>query len=690
MDVVPYITGLSTTLTGLEKKNPSVYGRSALGKYPVYYYRKTIEGSPKSEKITLKGFNIKSGSTVTFAGGATATLNNDMSFTLHENAKSGEIKVTVNGIDSLNNINNNEAKDGYNGSNYENYYNRQPNGQNNDILTDNVEIAIWEINSKAAIAEAGELSEVVMHVNPTNGMVGLAFAHSQDLASYPTAAKTTISYNVKKNSSGEWIGEECVKNELSYHTWMTDYTGVNQIGFIYDQKGNVFGTNGGTDTYTANRKVGRLGLISSHWGTISDSSVTADAYAGYTKFRRLRLEYLGITKKGGYASNVNRFAKGDCTQLATTTSETSGTNLYMMYYDNTLGELKFKAGNFGNKPTNPANIIEPSENDDTNTDTLNPATNNNYDDADLWVKSQAVFGDFADDAHNQRDNSSGTNYLPTYNNISIVANQNGANGNATVRPGIYYSVSAVASDDGMSDVVVAVWYDDTNKTLWYSYLVNPLDKAGNRGSNGAISTEWVKPVAILDGHAGGYCAIKADDKGGIHIAAYSRKDAGSLYYAYLDKYNSKFNESTNLVAVDSYGSQGQYITMEVAKDGNGKYIPYIGYYMNSMSYPKYAYLANPGATVKAGVDENNMYTGNWETIMLPTTSTLVLDDINIGVWKNANGTLKAIPSKPAGQSETIADNKKSGIVVGNDTVNPIFAYGIAQTGIGYVETAQLK
>jgi hypothetical protein len=109
-----------------------------------------------------------------------------------------------------------------------------------------------------------------------------------------------------------------------------------------------------------------------------------------------------------------------------------------------------------------------------------------------------------------------------------------------------------------------------------------------------------------------------------------------------------------------------------------------------MSYPKYAYLANSGAGVKAGVDENNMYTGNWETIMLPTTSTLVLDDINIGVWKNANGTLKAIPSKPAGQSETIADNKKSGIVVGNDTVNPIFAYGIAQTGIGYVETAQLK
>jgi hypothetical protein len=340
-----------------------------------------------------------------------------------------------------------------------------------------------------------------------------------------------------------------------------------------------------------------------------------------------------------------------------------------MYYDNTLSELKFKAGNFGNAPKNPCVEIDRSD-----------------DEANLWVKSDVVFGDFADDANNKNDSDDGINYSPNYSNISIVANQNGANGDSSVKPGIYYSISAVASANGMSDVVVAVWYDDTNKSLWYSYLVNPLNNAGNRDSKGAISTEWVKPVAILDGHAGGYCAIKADDKGGIHIAAYSRKDAGSLYYAYLEDYTS----DPTVVPVDSYGSQGQYITMEVAKDTAGNNIPYIGYYMNSMSYPKYAYLANPGATVKAGVDENNMYTGNWETIMLPTTSTLVLDDINIGVWKNANGTLKAIPSKPAGQSETIADNKKSGIVVGNDTVNPIFAYGIAQTGIGYVETAQLK
>ena len=689
MDVVPYITGLSTTLTGLEKKNPSVYGRSALGKYPVYYYRKTTEGSPKSEKITLKGFNIKSGSTVTFMSNddkdATATLNDDMSFTLPANAKSGEIKVTVVReidslkIDSLNNINNNEAKVNNtasdNKSKYANAYNRQPNGQNNDILTDNVELAIWEINSMAGRAENGELSEVVMHVNPTNGMLGFAFAHSQDLASYPTAAKTKARHPYQDNDK-KWGHSTSTVDEFSYHTWMTDWTGVNQIGFVYDQNGNVFGTNGGTDTYTPNKKTGRLGLISSHWGTISDTSVNHDAYTGYTNIGRLRLEYLGITRNGSYASNVNRFAKGDSTQFATSTFG-NYTNLYMMYYDNTLGELKFKAGAYDN-------------NQEVNN--LNSFS---------WSKAGFSFGDFVDDAYNEKDSADGKNYAPNYTNISVIANQSGANGNATVRPGIYYSISVVPGENTVlrngkvttTDVVVAVWYDDTtNKTLWYSYLVNPLDNAGNRtdsklrDTNG-ISKEWATPIAILDGHAGGYCAIKADDDGHIHIAAYSRNDAGSLYYAYLENYAS----TPTVVPVDSYGSQGQYITMEVAKDTAGNNIPYIGYYMNSLSYPKYAYLADTNSAVagstyypKAGVDKDNMYTGAWETIMLPTTSTLVLDDINIGVYKNGDGELQEIPI----QSESAGT--KSGKAGGNGTSNPIFGYGIAETGSGYVETAQLK
>lgn len=678
MDVVPYITGLDTILTDLEVSNPSVYGRTALGKYPVYYYRQTTSGSVNAETIIVNGFNL-SGGTVAFASDTTATgtLATDGSVTIPKDAKSGKISVSVNGIESLNNVNNNEASGDYN---------RQPNNQNNNLLTDDVEIAIWEINSKAAIAESGELSEVVMHVNPANGMLGFAFAHSQDLASYPTGmgAKVRITDCGKNGSYEKSYDEE--KGSLSYQTWTTDWTGVNQVGFIFDNNGNMFGTNGGTDTYTPDKKVGRFGLISNLWGSIADKSASWDKYSGYTKFRRLRLEYLGLTNKNGtYASNVYRFAKGDCSQFATVVpfGNTNLSNLYMMYYDNTLGELKFKAGQYDTSWSYGSGWL----------DKVNLEN-------DGFTKASFSFGDFADDAYNSNCSSDAA-YNPNYATTSIVSTvASGANGNSNAKPGTYYSIAAVPSSDGNSDVVVAVWYDAINKNLWYSYITNPLTNAGKRNSAGAVSTEWATPVAILKGTAGESCAIAVDDDNHIHIAAYSRKNAGSLYYAYLDSYSSKFDETKNLVKVDSYGSTGQYITMEVAKDTSGNNIPYIGYWMNSMSYPKYAYLVDTDISngPKSGVDENNRYTGAWESIMLPTSSEVLRDDINIGLYKyqsaqngHLKGEIREIPKlySTSGTGTEYA-GEKNGIAGGNGTANPVLAYGISETGSGYIETAQLK
>ena len=664
VDVVPYITKLDTLLTDLEALNPSVYGRTALGKYPVYYYRKTTSSSTNAESFYVNGFNLSKGKvTFTSANTATDTLNDNNAVTVPATAKSGEISVTVNGIQSLNNVNNDNAKGNYSGEytdeNYAYCYNRQPNGQNNNNLTDNVELAIWDINSKAAVAKAGELSEVVMHVNPSNGLLGFAFAHSQDLASYPNGTTS------------------------SYQTWITDWTGVNQIGFTFDQTGRMFGTNGGTDTYTPSYKAGRFGLISSDWGIITTDSASDDALSGYTNKNRLRLEYLGLTKNGTYASNVNRFAKGDCSQFATVvpSSDTSKTNLYMMYYDNSLGQLKFKAGQYtggtsGWKYTG-------------------------------FTQGGTTFGDFVDDAYNEMCKNNSSAYNPTYKNLSIVSTVDaGANGNSNAKPGVYYSIAAVPSSDGNSDVVVAVWYDVTNKTLWYSYIKNPLTNAGKRTTSGIynattyVSSEWATPTAILSGTSGGYCAIAVDEDKHVHIAAYSRKSAGCLYYAYLDNYSANFDSTKNLVKIDSYGSTGQYITMEVAKDSNGNNIPYIGFWMNSMSYPKYTYLVDTTSAVegstyypKPGVDDNSMYTGAWESIMLPTSSEIVLDDINIGVYRYLaddattgakKGQIKEIPS------QTESTKTTDGVAGGNGTANPILGYGISETGVGYVETAQLK
>ena len=71
VDVVPYITELMTKLSGIETKNHSVYGRTASGRYPVYFYTQDANGNSNvSEKISVVGFNIAADSQIIFTENA--------------------------------------------------------------------------------------------------------------------------------------------------------------------------------------------------------------------------------------------------------------------------------------------------------------------------------------------------------------------------------------------------------------------------------------------------------------------------------------------------------------------------------------------------------------------------------------------------------------------------------------------
>ena len=104
---------------------------------------------------------------------------------------SGKIEISVNSIKNLNNINNKNAKGSYEDvasdslyDNYKNYYNRQPNNVNNDLLEDDVELAIWGINSQSAVSPEGFVSEATMHINPSDGQLGFSFS-SGNYGYYP-------------------------------------------------------------------------------------------------------------------------------------------------------------------------------------------------------------------------------------------------------------------------------------------------------------------------------------------------------------------------------------------------------------------------------------------------------------------------------------------------------------------------
>ena len=77
--------------------------------------------------------------------------------------------------------------------------------------------------------------------------------------------------------------------------------------------------------------------------------------------------------------------------------------------------------------------------------------------------------------------------------------------------------------------------------------------------------------------------------------------------------------------------------------------------------------------------------------MLPTSSAVLRDDINIGLYrylKDENGHKKGEIREIPQRTERAGD--ENGIAGGNGTSNPVLAYGIAETGTGYIETAQLK
>ena len=78
--------------------------------------------------------------------------------------------------------------------------------------------------------------------------------------------------------------------------------------------------------------------------------------------------------------------------------------------------------------------------------------------------------------------------------------------------------------------------------------------------------------------------------------------------------------------------------------------------------------------------------------MLPTSSAELSDDIKIGLYRDVaeenghkKGEIRVIPKREDENAGTV-----NGIAGGNGTSNPVLAYGIAETGAGYIETAQLK
>ncbi len=639
MDVVPYVTSLTTVLSEKNKKYPSVYGRTALGAWPVYYEKYSADGSTNvAETVKVNGFNLDNG-TVTLAGTAnnTAVLS-DGEFTIPSGAKSGKVTLSVNSIPSLNNLNNNEASGSYSKVDtsvtgeykiLRNYYNRMPNNINNNLLTDDFELYIWDIDSIAARGyDVGDISALVMKVNPTNGMLGFAYSDSPGYRFFlPNGSDSSYLY-------WGWGWDRYVATE-----------------FAYDSLGNTYGTAAEVDI-SGTSKASRYRLHSSKWG-VSHGGMTmgsSDTQSAYNNINSIRLETMATVKGGTFVGDPSRIQSPS---IVLTNSDNLSTNVYLAYYDNSTSEIRLRVGK------------------------------------NVYSNGKNNFGQF-NDTSSSVDNIDSYSKYPTISIVSSVAN--GAYGNENAKPGNKVSLGVLpgAGTNG-TDILVIVWYDATNESVWFSYLTTPLDYSSREGDTYFIPN-WSTPVEILEaGTAGGYCKLAVDGDNGIHIAAYSKENSGSLVYTYMSSYT---NESASLSLVDSYGSAGQNLTIDFAKNASGKWIPYIGYYTESLANPKLAYMVDTSSANPDGADEEGMFTQKWEVVLIPVASKereiLEKELVCVGLYRNANGTLKDFPST----SKTFTKNgvDVSGRTYGNGTSNPVLGYGInySKGNTTYIETAQMR
>ncbi len=675
MDIVPYITDVTTFLSSYSASTPSMYARSARGRYSVYAVGKNGTIS-EYEKIKISGFNLTNG-TVTFNGAENNTQNMGDEIKIPSGAKSGEISISVltsdnRAVVSLNNKNNNESRGIYgyekqedesltdtvgtvdiqgNYSIYNNYYNRIPNNKNNNNLTDDVYLNIWDFNKEAALADSNsKVDNLEMKINPNNGLIGFAFSNGSTRFSMPKA-------------------------DTSYTKWNRSFDYMKHNALAYDINGNSYAVSVGGDI-NGSGGYDFFSFMSSRWTPVGGDAQADNKTGG----NHLNLDAISSVEgdKNTRTRNKDRFQSQSIA--------TNGDNIYLAYYDMMYSQIRFKAGVF---PSD--NAVKVFGNFRKRQKKEDGATED--------------YGKVIDDAPYCQIIADGT--TDTFGNVGEY-----------VSIGVMTYSSEKDGETVSNDVVAIVWYDGNN--LQFAYGVNPLENVKEDGTATKNKVKnnvggWVGTSTPLISGGGEYCQLAVARDNSIHIAAYnsSKADLEYIYIPFDDTTHVPNVGSKIVCSVDTYLDVGEQLTIDVAEDVNGNQIPYIGYWGAYPELPRYAYLADPNrfspaadsgitAVTKGAID--NTYTGVWECMVVPSQSS-VKDSrkINVGVWKY-NGT--AADNGKLAYSTTGTNRGKvngtnsynsceasttNGKCYGNGTNNGVLAYVVTPSSSQYcAETAQLR
>lgn len=672
VDVVPYVTGIGTELSAFYRGASSVYARTSTGRYPLHedesitFYGFNLGSTSVSPSVSLNGTALKSGEKEVplsdIVGGSNKTT-----VTTGTTATSGAFTVSVNSLQAINNMNENSKE-----------YNQQPNNVNNNTLNDDLYADVWQFKN-AAEPVSGGAKYVTMKINPKTGVPGFSYANSILYFNMPG-----YDSNQYKDNWGAISG--LGNTNYSQIPFGMNYGGFSHNTFTFDDNGYSYGAAMCTDTSTANESAFFQFFSREAPLPISDMNQNMN-YAN--TWNSSRLDSSSIPMKGdtsGWTTDIDRIQSVSMDTFI----KDNLTYVFMAYYDRPVKQIRFRWGTVGDDSYNIDGKLS-NKNENSFSRIQNSYGLDDIVDSKYTGAAQAREYDTGCRPNNLKDS-----YVQySYNNnsgipIQIVAatgvegSRNAYSSAKNGGAGEYVSL-AIMNKDSSNPIAVVSWYDSKNMQLCMAYNTSPT-----------TSNNWVSKV--VDSNGGINVKIAADSDGGIHFAYYDNKGGSDLKYAYMSSYMA----TPQIVSVDSFGSVGAKCTIDLAKNANGKWVPYIGYQMNAyLGTPlaaKIAYLPEGvSSDIPAGVNNKDCYTGDWEVSIVPTSNIPNDDLINVGVWRDSNGKAKVFTSNSDWSTGDIApgtvvsnstlDVGNATIVHGNNTSNPIIGYGI---DTGAIEMAQKK
>lgn len=677
VDVVPYVTGIGTELSAFYRSASSVYARTSTGRYPLH----------EDESITFYGFNLGTpdvalNGTTLSSGGTEVSLSdivggsNKATVTTGTTATSGAFTVSVNSLQAINNMNDNFKE-----------YNQQPNNVNNNILNDDLYADVWQFKNAAEPINGGA-KYVTMKINPKTGVPGFSYANSILYFNMP-------GYNADNRADSWGTDNNTVSgSQYSQIPFGMNYGGFSHNTFAFDNYGYSYGAAMCTDTQSA--KASAFFQFFSRETPIPYNTMDQNMnYVNSANASRLDSSTVQISNDDttGWVTDIDRIQSisMETTHASTDApSSSTPTYVYMAYYDKSARQVRFRWGTVGDATDN----IDGKANSTPNNSFTR--VGNSYGLDDIVDSKYTGYAQSSKNDGGLRNGGLPDSYVKySYNNnegipIQVVAangiiGANAAYSSATTYGAGEYVSLAIVNKDSSNPIAVVSWYDSKHMQLCMAYNTSPT-----------TSNNWVSKV--VDENGGINVKIAADSDGGIHFAYYDNKGGSDLKYAYM----SSCTATPQIVSVDSFGSVGAKCTIDLAKNANGKWVPYIGYQMNAyLGTPlaaKIAYLPEGvSSAIPAGVNDKDYYTGDWEVSIVPTSNIPNDDLINVGVWRDSNGKAKVFASNSDWSTGDVAPGQvvsnstlnvgNATIVHGNNTSNPIIGYGI---DTGAIEMAQKK